>query len=146
MRRLFIGCVCAVLLSAAGAIGQTATTWMGDEEIRNAFAGVTINGSYVDGVKFTESYGHDGRISYSDPRKAMNGHWSVVNQTFCTLYDDFPSGGCFKVARHSANCFEFYFLTASESEAARPNSGRPSWTARGWNVASPATCDEKPAV
>ncbi len=125
---------------------QPVDGWMGDDEIRKAFAGVTINGVYVDGVKFTENYFENGRIAYRDPRKAMTGRWSVVNKSFCTLYDGYVVGGCFKVARHSANCYEFYFLTSSESEAAKLDPGRPSWTARGWDRAKPATCDDKPSV
>jgi hypothetical protein len=136
----------AVLLSASVAAAETAVDWMGDDEIRKAFSGVTINGVYVDGVKFTESYGDNGRIAYRDPRKAMVGRWSVVNKSFCTLYEGFITGGCFKVSRHSANCFEFYFLTGSEGEAATLDGSRTSWTAHGWDQAKPATCDEKPAV
>jgi len=125
---------------------QPVDGWMGDDEIRKAFAGVTINGVYGDGVKFAESYFDTGRIAYNDPRKAMTGRWSVVNESFCTLYDDYVTGGCFKVARHSANCYEFYFLTSSERDAAKSDPGRPSWTARGWDRAKPATCDDKPSV
>lgn len=136
----------ALLAFSSIAMAQNAVDWMGDDEIRKAFAGVTISGVYVDGVKFTESYAEGGRITYSDPRKAMTGRWSVVNQAFCTLYDEHITGGCFKVSRHSANCYEFYFLTSSEGEAAKPDGARPRWTARGWNQANTATCDEKPAV
>lgn len=139
----------AILLLAlmtTGTAAQRLASWMSDEEIKQAFAGVAIDGVYVDGLTFTEAYAEAGGIVYRDPRKALTGRWSIVNQSFCTLYDSVITGGCFKVARHSANCFEFYFLTSSEAEAAKPEPGRPSWTARGWNKAKPATCDEKPAV
>ena len=146
MRTGIGGFTIATTVLATAVAAQPAAGWMGDDDINMAFAGVTINGVYGDGMKFTESYSETGRIAYHDPRKAMTGRWSVVNKSFCTLYDDYVTGGCFRVARHSANCYEFYFLTGSESEAARPDPSKPSWTARGWDRAKPATCDEKPSV
>lgn len=146
MRRLLLLALFAGLLAGGGAMAQAGDDWMSDQDIRATFGGATIHGVYVDGMTFTESYGSDGRIAYHDPRKAMTGRWSVVNRTFCTLYDDTVSGGCFRVIRHSANCYEFYFQAGSETEAARPDAARPRWTARGWHNARPATCDEKPAV
>jgi hypothetical protein len=129
------------------ALAQTAApNWMGDAEIKKAFSGVTIKGLYADGTAFTESYSADARISYTDVRATLTGRWSVVNGAFCTLYDSMITGGCFKVMRHSGNCFEFYFLAASESEAEREEPSRPSWTARGWDQSKPATCDEKPSA
>ena len=139
--------LCLYLFSATGATAAgRAVVWMDDDAINKAFAGVTINGVYADGMTFTESYASSGGIAYSDPRKAMTGRWSVVNRSFCTLYEGATTGGCFKVTRHSANCYEFYFLTGTEREAAKDNPGLPSWTARGWDKSKPATCDEKPSA
>ncbi len=134
-------------LTIAGSLaGQPLTTWMGEAELRQTFAGVAIDGVYVDGMKFTESYEDQGALVYNDPLKEMTGRWSIVNRAFCTLYHGKATGGCFKVARVSANCFEFYFLAGTEQETAKLESGRPSWTARGWNKKHPTTCDEKPVV
>ena len=36
----------------------------------------------------------------------MTGRWSVVADTFCTIYDGSKTGGCFRVRRVSANCYE----------------------------------------
>ncbi len=138
-----------LLLLAGAATAQDRTvTWMGNEEIKAAFTGVTINGIYGDGATFTESYAQDGRITYKDTRAALalTGRWSVINRSFCTLYDTLITGGCFRVSRHSNNCFEFYFFSNSKSEAALDLPTRPSWTARGWDKARASTCDEKPAV
>jgi hypothetical protein len=135
-----------LLLMACATVAAGAVVWMNDDEISKAFAGVTINGVYVDGMTFTETYTSGGGITYSDPRKAMTGRWSVVNRSFCTLYEGATTGGCFKVSRHSGNCYEFYFLTSSEREAAKENPGLPSWTARGWDKSKPATCDDKPSA
>lgn len=136
----------ASILSATVAAADPAGGWMSDDQIRTAFAGVTIDGVYADGITFTESYANDGAIHYRDPRKAMTGRWSVVNRSFCTIYEGVITGGCFRVSRHSANCYEFHFLAGSETEAAAEDPGRPHWTARGWNRDLAPTCDEKPAV
>ena len=112
---------------------------------RKAFFGVTIAGFYADGREFTESYGRDGGISYTDERGSLGGRWSTVNGSFCTLYDAYITGGCFRVSRHSGNCYEFYFTSSNEREAASDEPKRASWTARGWDRAKPATCDEKPS-
>ncbi len=135
-----------VLTVSTVAAEQRDPIWMADDEIKAVFGGRTIEGNYANGMTFTESYLASGRITYVDPLKSMGGRWSVVNRSFCTLYDSFSTGGCFRVTKVSANCFEFYFLTGSEREAAQPNPGKPSWTARGWHQGAPATCDEKPAV
>jgi hypothetical protein len=137
---------CLSLIAVTSAIAQSPTMWMSDDEIRRAFAGTSIDGAYIDGLSFTEAYADDGSIAYRDKRKAMTGKWSIVNNSFCTLYHGIVTGGCFKVLQRSANCFEFYFLASTEIEAAMPKPRRPSWTARGWNKAKPATCEEKPVA
>ena len=139
----------SILLSLAVATGiaaQTPTAWLGEADIKQSFSGVEIDGVYVDGMKFTESYDATGAIVYRDTRKALIGRWSVVNGAFCTLYEGAITGGCFKVVKVSANCFEFYFLADSEEESATPDPGRPKWIARGWNKKHAATCDDKPLV
>lgn len=68
---------------------------------------------------------------FEGPREAT-GHWSVVSDTFCTIYGDDPSGGCFRVARIGANCFEFYFVARTEDQVRRREDGKPGWTTRGW--------------
>ncbi len=136
----------ALALSTVSVVAQTSPRWMSDEAIKATFAGITINGIYIDGLTFTETYAATGDIAYQDTRKAMTGRWSIINQSFCTLYSGSISGGCFKVAQHSANCFEFYFQSSTEAEAAMPAPGQHNWTARGWNKARPSTCDEKPTA
>jgi hypothetical protein len=123
-----------------------ATTWMGDSDIRAAFAGATIEGVYGSGETFTESYLANGRIDYVEARRKMAGQWSVVNAQFCTIYDISPTGGCFRVARLGDNCFEFYFQSRDEQQATEPDPGKPSWTAQGWRKGEKPTCKDQPAV
>ena len=135
----------ALVVMMAPAVAET-PAWMNDEQITQAFAGVTIAGSYADGREFTESYAKDGAISYTDHRGTLAGRWSTVNSSFCTLYDGYITGGCFRVTRHSGNCYEFYFSSSSEREAAADGPKRANWTARAWDKGKPPTCDEKPSA
>jgi hypothetical protein len=136
----------AFVISAGASNAEQVSAWMPDAEIKTAFAGVTIDGIYADNSLFTETYGSDGRLAYRDMRGALAGRWSVVNGAFCTLYDSMITGGCFRVTRHSANCYEFYFVATKESEAAADLPKTPRWTARGWDKSKAATCDENPAA
>ena len=48
------------VVAATGAMAQSPTPWMNDDEIWRAFAGVSIDGTYADGLKFTEVYAESG--------------------------------------------------------------------------------------
>lgn len=138
----------AVIAASGGLMLQAVAEefWMGDEELSAAFAGVTIDGQYADGRYFTERYGADMALDYSEGPRETTGHWSVVSGTFCTIYNGDPSGGCFRVARIGANCFEFYFVARTEDEVRRREDGKPGWTARGWVKGKKATCRDEPIV
>lgn len=142
----------AVWLCAAGPViaagDEYPGDWMGPSDLKSTFSGATITGHYRDGRTFTESYLRNGRLKYAEKmrHRTQVGHWSVVAGSFCTIYDLNPTGGCFKVRRHSGNCFEFYFLTRTETQARKPDPGRPSWSARAWRTDRPSTCHEKPSV
>lgn len=138
-------------LSALFAVGVlssvlAAKQWMGEEELRATFAGVTVDGNYEDGRSFTESYRGDMAVAYSEGLRETMGHWSVISDTFCTIYKGDPSGGCFRVTRIGANCFEFYFVARTEAQVRRRNEGKPGWTARAWIKNQPASCQEEPIV
>jgi len=138
------GSLLALLLGSLTTV-VSASTWMTDAEIRDAFAGRTIDGIYATGLTFTEAYRADGGVAYEEPGRRLSGRWSVVAGSFCTIYDDAISGGCFRVQRMSGNCYEFHFVAKDEDEAAlRP--GRTAWTARGWRSGERNTCDGVPTV
>jgi hypothetical protein len=126
--------------------GGTATTWMSEPEMTLAFTGKTISGNYASGKPFTETYLADGAISYREQAVEYQGHWSLQGGTFCTIYASDPTGGCYRVRQVSANCYEFYFVTRTEAEAALGAAGRPAWTARAAVSDRDATCQDKPSV
>ncbi len=141
-------CLCTFGLGAiALSLAARADDWMGDSELRQTFAGATIDGVYASGLTFREQYMATGKLDYREAGgRTLNGHWSVVSGTWCTIYTVSNTGGCFKVKRVSANCYEFHFQTRTEEEARQPEPGVPSWTARAWLVGPQPTCSEAPVV
>lgn len=113
--------------------------WMSEADLLATFQGRSIDGLYDDGDTFHETYAADGTVAYRDQRRVSGGRWSVETGTFCTIYDDDPAGGCYRVRQVSGNCFEFYFVARTEAEAKR-DPRKPSWTARGWFPEKPTTC------
>ncbi len=145
------GCRLVVLSGGAmlAASGNVASDlWMTGEHLRAAFAGQSIVGQYVDGRTFRETYAADGSLDYVDQARSrrMTGHWSIIKHRFCTIYRSDTSGGCFRVHRASANCFEFYFETRTEAEVRSSTLRDPTWTARAWREDSLSTCEERPLV
>ena len=133
-------------LASAGAGAQRADdAWMSEAELSAAFAGVTLEGKYGDGRPFHERYRADGRVEYEESRLTTGGNWSVRAGTFCTIYDGDASGGCFRVKKVGGNCYEFYFVARTETEAQR-DPRRPTWTARGSVVGKPGICQEESSV
>lgn len=125
--------------------GLASPAWMTDADLRATFAGRDISGEYENGDTFEETYAADGAVRYSDARRASSGKWSVGAGTFCTIYDDDPAGGCYRVRKASENCFEFHFVARTEDQASKAP-GKPAWTARGWIANQPKTCVDGESV
>lgn len=119
--------------------------WMTDADLSATFAGRDISGEYENGVTFAETYAADGTVRYRDARRTSSGKWSVTAGTFCTIYDDDPAGGCYRVRKASENCFEFHFVARTEHQAGEAP-GKPAWTARGWFANQPKTCVDRESV
>lgn len=119
--------------------------WLSEAEMQQAFAGTTLEGRYGNGRPFTESYHHDGRIEYQERGNIVRGRWSLESGTFCTIYDVDPTGGCYRVKKVKANCFEFYFVARTQQQA-REDQRDPSWTARGSVSGRPGSCAEESIV
>lgn len=138
--RSILPLLAALLLAAPIARGGERPPWMTEVELSQTFGGKTIDGHYPNGQTFTETYNKGGNIDYRDERWSAHGRWSVINGSFCTLYDDDPTGGCFRVMQSGDNCYEFYFVARSEEEAKTPRS--PDWSARAWISSRTSTCTE----
>lgn len=144
------GLLIAVSITAAGlsplaALG-TGLGWMSEDDLKSVFAGKEVEGEYPGGDMFRENYGADGNVAYEDDQRTSGGHWSVREGTFCTIYDDDPTGGCFRVRKVGGNCYEFFFVARTEEEAPGPGDKDPDWAARAWLADEEPTCKERLSV
>jgi hypothetical protein len=142
-------CVVSVLSPAGLASAAPSRVWMTEEAMRAAFIGKTLQGHYVDGLAWSETYSEDGRLDYREALRRGRGSWHFQGRrVFCTFYDPGHglSGGCWTALQVSRNCYEFYsaeWLLPEENEAA-PGPLR-TWIARGWRQGEPSSCDEPTA-
>ena len=128
------------LLPFALAAGSAAAAERLDEaEITASFTGMTLAGIYdgEGGGQFSEMYIDNGAVSYFDAKGFFTGTWDVRNGTLCTFYDGME-GGCFAVERESENCFVFLAAATGKGKTASDNG---EVIARGWDSASPSTCE-----
>lgn len=146
MRRAVTVFALLTTLLATAATALEHHGWMDDASLAAAFKGKALDGEYASGRGFKETYRSDGGLRYKDDMRESGGHWSVKSGTFCTIYDDDPAGGCFRVEKASDNCFEFYFVARTEDKAPGHADTAPSWTARAWVAAQPSTCKERIGV
>lgn len=145
MRKVVI--VIAVLAAGAGHTAAIALDagWMPDAELSATFAGKSMAGYYASGRTFAETYAADGTLTYSDKDHASGGAWSVQSGSFCTIYDDDPAGGYFRVRREGVNCDEFYFIARTQVQARR-DPRKPDWTARARFKGQIPTCKDGASV
>ena len=125
--------------------------------MRTDFAGQTLDGHYGNQTTWTETYFADGRIDYKESQRFARGRWHLRAGAFCTYYDPpfVPAflGGCWRVLKQGANCYEFYTAGSQLPGRSEDEDGetgdldRPlRWNARGWRTSEPSTCPEKPSV
>jgi len=146
----------AALAVAAGLLMTTGLTasglafdsgnWLDEAKLAAIFKGQSLDGEYASGRKFSETYEANGKLDYRDDMHTSGGHWSISSGTFCTIYDDDPAGGCFRVQQIGANCFEFFFVARTEDKAPGPPGSTPAWTARAWLADRASTCKERVGV
>ena len=140
----------ALALPAAGVEGR----WMTEAAMRAAFIGRTLDGHYIDGVEWTETYDPGGRLDYKESTKRAGvGHWFFRGRVFCTFYDPGQglNGGCFTAVQASVNCYEFYVADLSrrqtdESEGDAGPGPMGKWVARAWRREAPSSCEPWPSV
>jgi hypothetical protein len=124
--------------------------WMTEDAMRTAFIGGTLDGHYVDGLGWSESYTADGRLDYREAQRKGLGYWYFRDHVFCTFYDPGQglSGGCWQAIKVSSNCYEFYFAGLGGAEKGDEVAPGPlgSWAARAWRTGEPPTCEDRPTV
>ena len=129
--------LCVIACLPAGAARGAERHEMSASEILAALPGMTMTGSYADGVRFTETYSPDKSIAYQDDRGSDTGNWFEKDGLFCTFYVSLQ-GACFKVVRTGANCYEYYVAEGQDGVKSEPAA---NWNSVGWDVKHPSTCD-----
>jgi hypothetical protein len=134
--------------AAATASARPDRAWMTEDAMRGAFIGKTLDGHYVDGKGWTETYNSDGRLDYRESARASLGYWFFRSHVFCTFYDPGHNinGGCFTALQTSANCYEFYLAGLTEREAEEAPDPLTRWVARASRRGEPSTCEPRPTV
>jgi hypothetical protein len=145
--------LCTLALAGFAAVRSHAApinVWMTQEAMRGAFIGKTLDGHYVDGLRWTETYSAEGRLDYRESAREGLGYWYFRGNVFCTFYDPGYSlnGGCWTAVKASANCYEFYIAGLDDGRTEDDAAPGPlgGWAARAWRQGEPSTCQDKPSV
>ena len=82
----------AATLPALAPSARADRGWMTEAAMRGAFIGKTLDGYYVDGQSWTETYNADGRLDYRDGTRSSLGYWYFREHVFCTPRRPGPGG------------------------------------------------------
>ncbi|MDX2155215.1 MAG: hypothetical protein SFW09_01800 [Hyphomicrobiaceae bacterium] len=147
--------VLAILLGAhllacpRAAIGEEQRSdlvWMSGEEIQTEFSGKPLAGLYPSERDWREKIHADGTTDYAEGDKRWRGAWWVQDREFCFSYPPPGAGGCFRVTRISANCFELYEFGSAQGRSDEPPNLANLWNGRMWHSDRPTTCEVRPSV
>ena len=142
LSRLCRGAMVVAAVGLTAGVALAIDGWLTEAEVRKEIVGKNLAGHYASGLKWSETYGADGRLDYKEPSRHAVGDWSFTGDVFCTFYDAGMSGGCWHVKKTGRNCYEFY----SASRSKRPDTieaerKQQTWTARGWRTEEPSSCE-----
>ena len=119
--------------------------WLSGVAIRGTFSGQKVGGLYPDGRLWSEVIEPNGLTDYRERDKHWRGEWWVTAREFCFSYPPPGLGGCFRVTRISANCFELYDFSSDTAKAEEPPHLADLWNGRMWLTSQPTTCEERPS-
>lgn len=134
----------AVALMCVGPAAAVDRVWMQDAQLRAELTGVKLAGIYPGGLSWSEVVSNDGTTDYEEPNTRRAGRWTIAGELYCFIYAVPSQGGCFRVVKHSANCYELYTASiGGEPPAQPPPAAAMSWNGRMWRDAERTSCDEK---
>jgi hypothetical protein len=145
----FWGTVALVIAAMATAFARERlppAAWMPGAAIRSEFTGRPIAGIYPSGRPWTETIHSDGTTDYREGGKHWLGRWWIRDREFCFSYPPPGLGGCFRVVRTSANCYELYDFSGEAGRGEEPPHLDDLWNGRLWVADRPTTCEERPTV
>ncbi|MGE0698738.1 MAG: hypothetical protein AB7O57_06550 [Hyphomicrobiaceae bacterium] len=139
----------AVALLAAAPAGaeesRSGLAWLSGDAIREAFSGQPLAGIYPSEKTWAETIRADGTSDYREGQNHWQGRWWIRDREFCFSYPPPGVGGCFRVTRISANCFELYEFESPHAGEDTPPELANLWNGRMWRADLPTTC-ERPTV
>jgi hypothetical protein len=146
-----LGAVLGLAFAALATPASATRTWMSEEAMRAAFIGKTLDGHYLDGLSWSETYFPEGRLDYRESVRKGPGYWYFRGaNVFCTFYHPGHdlTGGCWTALQVSANCYEFYLAGLADQKAEEESAPGPlaGWLARGWRQGEASTCQDRPSV
>lgn len=132
-----------LLVRAAHADDFLTRNAMNRDDIIAAFVDQQLSGVYPSGAPWSELVRSDGTSDYREGANRREGRWWMQNDNFCFRYDLPLSGGCFRVVRIGANCYELYAVNPGQEAVSGPQVGA-NWNGRMWRDDAAPTCDERP--
>ena len=136
----------AMAQKSADGEDRSGLVWMSDDEIKTEFSNASLKGLYPSQRPWKEEIHPDGTTDYAEGQKRWRGEWWITARKFCFSYPPPGVGGCFRVTRISANCFELYEFGTSASHDEVPPSVTDLWNGRMWHADRPTTCEARPSV
>lgn len=137
----------AVLLAALTvAVGPAAATrtWMQEADMLRELTNLKLAGIYPSNVAWGELIRPDGTTDYEEPGQKRPGRWTIAGELYCFTYALQHQGGCFRIVKHSPNCYELYTASiGGEVPATPPPASSMAWNGRMWRDGERATCEDK---
>lgn len=150
--RLSLPGLVAALIAGLACVGgsmaeenRLGLAWLPGSAISEAFSGKSLKGLYPNGNVWTEQIHSDSTTDYREGSKHWLGNWWVTDREFCFAYPPPGMGGCFRVTKISANCFELYDFSGEFASQPEPPFIGDRWNGRMWYDDQPTTCEEKPS-
>lgn len=144
MRGWVLIAVAACGLAAAAVQAGDSRAWMQESQIRAELTNLRLAGLYPNNVAWSEQIKADGSTDYEEASERRPGHWSVAGELFCFVYAMQHQGGCFRIVKHSPNCYELYTASVGgQAPNPPPPASRMSWNGRMWRDGERGTCDDK---
>ena len=136
----------AIAGSVAAADDPEVAGWMTADAIRQEFSGKGLAGVYPGGKTWAEDIAADGTTDYREAEIRRPGQWWTTKLEFCFRYPEPGVGGCFRITKVSANCYELYDYSSEFGRAEAPPLQKGAWNGRMWRTQAPHTCEATPSA
>lgn len=140
------GLAFATLAWTAAAADDPVAGWMPADAIRAEFSGQALAGVYPRGKTWAEDIFIDGTTDYREAEVRRPGQWWTTALEFCFSYPEPGVGGCFRITKVSANCYELYDYSSKFGRAEAPPPQKGAWNGRMWRTQASHTCASSPSV